>query len=138
MVTENEKQEAWDDLQKTYFLDSSYVFKKVKHVREQTKQGLNDLQRDFLEFLQRIDQKQGKINAFKESFNKFSEEFPELREDEQTKEELIIRADNLSNELWVVIEQRKDEALNEYNKLQTNGWIQNEMRRLLKFGSKII
>lgn len=138
MVTEHEKVEAWDELEKAYFVDSTYAFKKVIHLREQVKEGLNELQRDFLEYLQRPDEKQGKINFFKESFNKFSEEFPDLREDEQTKEELILRANNLSNELWAIIEKRKDESLEEYQRLQANGWIQGEMKKLLMFGSKLI
>jgi hypothetical protein len=32
-----------------------------------------------------------KINDFVESFNRFASEFPELREDDQTKEELMLR-----------------------------------------------
>ena len=114
LVTEHEKVEAWDELEKAYFVDSTYAFKKITELREKVKEGFNELQRDFLEFLQRPDEKQGKINFFKESFNKFSEEFPDLREDEQTKEELILRANNLSNELWSIIEKRKDESLDEY------------------------
>jgi hypothetical protein len=39
------------------------------------------MQRRFLEFLNRPDSKQAKIHDFIESFNKFSEEFPDLRED---------------------------------------------------------
>jgi hypothetical protein len=76
-----------------------------------------------MEFLMRDDSKQGKVNFFMDSFNKFSEEFPDLREDEQTKEELLIRVHNLSGELWTIIEQRKEEALAEYLKIMNNGWI---------------
>jgi hypothetical protein len=36
-----------------------------------------------------------------------------LRRDDQTKEELHNRVENLSNNLWNVIEEKKDEALNE-------------------------
>jgi hypothetical protein len=57
-----------------------------------------------MEFLMRNDSKQLKINDFIESFNKFSEEFPDLRVDEQTRQELLNRTDNLSNDLWAIIE----------------------------------
>jgi hypothetical protein len=72
-----------------------------------------------------------------DSFNKFSEEFPDLREDEQTKEELLIRVHNLSGELWTIIEQRKEEALAEYLKIMNNGWIQKEMVKLIRNATKL-
>lgn len=54
--------------------------------------------------MERPDNKQQKLNDFIDSYNKFSEEFPDLREDEQTKEELNLRVDKLSNEFWAIIE----------------------------------
>lgn len=41
-------------------------------------------------------------------FNNFSDEYPDLREDDSTKEELHQRADVLSDELWEIVEERKD------------------------------
>jgi hypothetical protein len=41
-------------------------------------------------------------------FNHFSDEYPDLREDDSTKEELHQRADVLSDELWEIVEERKD------------------------------
>jgi hypothetical protein len=76
--------------------------------------------------LERGDNKQAKISEFVQSFNRFSEEFPELRSDDQTKEELHNRVENLSNNLWNVIEEKKDEALNECHKIMTGGWIEQE------------
>ena len=46
------------------------------------------MKENFKEFLMKPDNKQEKLNYFIESFNKFTEEFPELRPDDQTKEEL--------------------------------------------------
>lgn len=66
------------------------------------------MQSQFLEYLSRGDTKQQLINDFIESFNKFSEEFPDLRQDQQTKDELMNRVQRLSNDLWNVIEEKKD------------------------------
>lgn len=85
----------------------------------------------------RNDSKQLKINDFIESFNKFSEEFPDLRVDEQTRQELLNRTDNLSNDLWAIIEQRKDEAIGERANIIENGWIRHEMKKLIKYSSGI-
>jgi hypothetical protein len=62
----------------------------------------------FLDFLHRPDKKQDKLDEFVFNFNKFSVDFPDLREDVQTKEELHQRIDILSDELWEVIEERRD------------------------------
>ena len=39
------------------------------------------------------------------SFNDFSDEYPDLREDEATKEELHLRTDTLSDKLWDISEE---------------------------------
>jgi len=38
-------------------------------------------------------------------------EFPDLRKDDQTKDELLNRLEQLSNQLWEITERRKDESL---------------------------
>ena len=57
----------------------------------------------FIQFLERQCQKQEKVIEFVNSFNKFSVEFPDLRKDDQTKEELFNRLEQLSNGLWDII-----------------------------------
>jgi len=61
--------------------------------------------------LERPCSKQDKVNEFVQSFNKFSLEFPDLRKDDQTKDELMNRTERLSNELWAIVDERKTESL---------------------------
>jgi len=68
----------------------------------------NHTQRKYLEFIHRPDTKQEKLEQFIKDFNDFSNQFPDLREDEATKDELHQRVDILSDELWEIIEERKD------------------------------
>jgi hypothetical protein len=58
--------------------------------------------------LHRLDNKQEILDSFVLLFNHFSDEYPDLREDDSTKEELHQRADVLSDELWEIVEERKD------------------------------
>jgi hypothetical protein len=51
------------------------------------------------------------IQDFIDSYNKFSEEFPNLRLDPQTQIELKKRATKLSNDMWSLVEHKKDLAL---------------------------
>lgn len=64
------------------------VFRNLRMNREQTIQKQVNAQQDFLRFLNRLDNKQEILDEFVKSFNQFSEQYPDLREDEQTKEEL--------------------------------------------------
>ena len=66
------------------------------------------MQRKFLAHLHRLDNKQEILDSFVHMFNHFSDEYPDLREDDSTKEELHQRADVLSDELWEIVEERKD------------------------------
>ena len=51
--------------------------------RERVIQHLSTTQKNFLYFLQRPDNKIVKLQDFVQSFNDFSDEYPDLREDEQ-------------------------------------------------------
>jgi len=83
----------------------------------------------FIQFLERTSANQEKVNEFVNSFNKFSYEFPDLRKDDQTKEELLSRVEALSNSLWDIIEQRKDESIEHIRKMSNKGgWTDVEMR----------
>lgn len=54
------------------------------------------MQRNFLTYLHRLDDKQKILDNFVNMFNNFSDEYPDLREDDTTKEELHQRADVLT------------------------------------------
>lgn len=68
------------------------------------------MQTQFIEnYLSKVDIRQSSlIQDFIDSFNKFSEEFPNLRSDPLTQEELRKRVTRLSNDMWTLVEQKKD------------------------------
>jgi hypothetical protein len=47
------------------------------------------------------------------NFNNFSDEYPDLREDDETKNELHQRTDVISDELWEIVEDRKEQNIEE-------------------------
>ena len=81
---------------------------------------------------------QKKLNEFCESYNRFSMEFPELLDSEETREELMNRVDILSKQLWEVIKQRKNESLKERAKFMEGGWVQVEMANLISYVAKLM
>jgi hypothetical protein len=66
------------------------------------------------------------------SYNLFTEEFPDLRKDDQTKEELMNRLEQLSDSLWTVIETRKDESIDKIKQMSEVGWSDQESRNLCR------
>jgi hypothetical protein len=88
--------------------------------------------------LERTDDKQSKVNEFVQSFNQFSIEFPDLRKDEQTKDELMNRVQTLSDTLWSIIETKKDESLLEISNQAKGGWSDQEMKLTCKNMANLI
>lgn len=99
---------------------------------------MHHIQKKLLQFLHRPDQKQEKLEAFIREFNDFSDAYPDLREDEHTKEELQQRVDILSDELWEIIEDRKDQATEERKRIMENGWIEHELAYLVTCAQQLM
>lgn len=55
-----------------------------------------------------------------------------------TLDELGKRVTRLSNDLWTLVEQKKDQALHQHAKLNSDGWVINEMKKLMKNACRII
>jgi hypothetical protein len=87
-----------------YFREGMITMNQIKKQNETVTDYLNMSQTEFIQFLERPDEKQEIVNEFINSYNQFSDEFPDLRQDDQTKEELISRVEQLSIGLWGKIE----------------------------------
>ena len=68
----------------------------------------------------------------------FSDEFPDLRKDDQTKEELMNRHEQLSNTVWDIIQNRKDEAIEHIAQMTKGGWSDIEMRNVCRHMASLI
>ena len=100
--------ELWRDMAKNYKGQMKRVFRNIRLQREQASIRNSSLKAQFLEFLNTKDGKQSILDEYVKNFNEFSDQNPDLREDDQTKEELHQRTDALSDELWEIVEERKE------------------------------
>jgi len=80
--------EVWRELARNYKRQMRRAFRNIRLQREQASHRSSELKTAFLEFLHTTDGKQAILDEFVKSFNTFSDEYPDLREDDQTKEEL--------------------------------------------------
>lgn len=78
----------WQEVSTTYKARMTALMKKQRVKREEMQQYLFTIQVQFLNFLKRLDGKQQVLDRFIVDFNNYSDEYPDMREDDQTKEEL--------------------------------------------------
>ena len=128
----------WDEIEAKYLRKMRKNFNLYRNQRNRIVTGLNKTQKYFVQYLNRPDTKQALLDEFVIAFNKFSDEYPDLREDEQTKEELHQRTDTLSDKLWEISEQRRDEAVEERQKIMENGWAEFELEQVVLIAQSMI
>lgn len=78
------------------------------------------------------------LDKFIKDFNHFSDEYPDMREDDQTKEELHQRCDILGDELWEIAEDRKDHAVDERKKIMESGWVEFQLEHFTACASQMM
>lgn len=99
---------------------------------------IKELQKKFLEIIDRPDDKSSILLKFQEIYNKFAEEHNSMLRESITHEELEKHIDNLYENLWDSIERRKNDAINERISILKSGWIENEMEKVYSDFQKLM
>ena len=128
----------WQDLAKNYKEQMRFIFRNIRMQREQRDNRISITTRDFLEYLNTHDGKQAILDEFVKNFNKFSDEYPDLREDDQTKEELHQRTDVLSDELWEIVEERKEKAIEFRKQIMEAGHVEFNLALLTQNAQQLM
>lgn len=128
----------WENVENKYITRMKRSFNLYRSQKERIVTALAKTQKYFVQFLNRPDTKQVKLDKFVADLNKFTDDFPDLREDVKTKEELHQRTDTLSDELWEISEQRKEQAVQERQKIMENGWIEFELTQVTTMAQNLM
>ena len=116
----------------------NFIFRNIRMQREQRDNRIALTTRDFLNYLHTHDGKQAILDEFVKSFNEFSDEYPDLREDDQTKEELHQRTDVLSDELWEIVEERKEKAIEFRKQIMEAGHVEFNLALLTQNAQQLM
>jgi adenylate kinase family enzyme len=127
----------WLNMFETYNSSLRSVFRSFKKQKESIINNYNKLQEKFIDFLRRTSKKHLEIQKFQTKFNRFSEEYPELKTDEQVKAEFHQDLADLGDGIWEIIDERKDEAIEERKKIMNSGWIEKEMEKFYYNAEKV-
>lgn len=142
----------WEVLQENYIRATTQVFTVIKEQRNFITVRAGEIQRRFLDLLQKGDDRmvsksliylayirnQLTVLEFQKNYNKFVEENADMIEDADTKEELHQRVEDLYQQLWEMIENKKDELIEERKAIMGSGYIEDEMELLTANIQKMI
>lgn len=128
---------SWSKMYEKYISNTKIFFKNLRKQKESIIFNYNKIQERFIEFLRRPSRKMVEINKFQKKYNKFFDEYPQLRGDEAVKQEFHHDLSDFSDRIWEVIEERKVEAIEERKKIMDNGYIQNEMEKFYGYLEKL-
>ena len=113
----------------TYTNECKSVFKFFRKQNDLIINGYYNIQKRFLDFIRRKNQKQQVILEYTIKYNKFLDDYPDLKDDIQLREEHMHNIDNLGDKIWDIIDIRKTESIEERNKIISQGWIEKEMEK---------
>ena len=119
----------WTRLFANYVKECKSIFKFLRLQRDSIGSNFNIVSQKFIDFLKRPSKKQILLLDFQLKYNKFMDDYPDLIDDPQVKDEHHQEVDDLNDKLHEIIESRKNEAIEERKKLMTSGWIENEMEK---------
>lgn len=92
-----------------------------------------EIQRRFLEILQRFDNRQTYVLAFQENYNNFMDSNKDMIEEAATKEEMHQRVEDLHEILFELVENKREEAFEERKNVMNAGFIESEMDLFVNF-----
>jgi len=119
----------WTRIFANYVKECKSIFKFLRLQRDSIGINFNIVSQKFIDFLKRPSKKQILLLDFQLKYNKFMDDYPDLIDDPQVKEEHHQEVDDLSDKIYEIIETRKNEAIEERKKIMTSGWIENEMEK---------
>ena len=119
----------WSKLFENYVNECKSIFKFLRVQRENISSNYNLICQKFIDFLKRPSKKQILLLDYQMKYNKFLDDYPDLKDEPQVKEEHHQEVDDLNDKIYEIIETRKNEAIDERKKIMTSGWIENEMEK---------
>lgn len=130
--------DMWDAIQQYYLQRLHEVFHDERKYRTEFFSHLKELQIHFIKYLYRPSEKMLLLSSFHKDFNQFTDENPDMREDDSTIAELHQRTEDLSYKLWDIIERREKEAETELSNITGSGWMEFESEKIAWLGSLLL
>merc|ERR1719478_1532831 len=122
--------QEWQEMQENFTVSIRQLFRWHRLHLSDFRRGVHGMQHRFLQYVDRIDDKQEKLDEFVRKFNAFSEEYPDMRKQDLTKEELHQQADDLHDLLKEKVDARKVENIAELENITSSQWAESHVQVL--------
>jgi hypothetical protein len=122
--------QEWQEMQDNFNTSIRQLFRWHRMHLSDFRRGIHGMQHRFLQFVNRVDDKQVLLDNFVWKFNAFSEDYPDMRKQDLTKEELHQQADDLHDLLKEKVDNRKKENMEELENISTSQWVESHVQVL--------
>lgn len=114
----------WDTLCDSYVDGVKTVMQELRLQRSVINHHLFNIREHYKHYLGRPDLKQELVSQWQKNFNSIPDD---MKEDEDTKEELHLRLDELRERLWDITDKRKEKDEQERASLMSDGWLEEHI-----------
>uniref|UniRef100_A0A3P8PNK1 Calponin-homology (CH) domain-containing protein n=1 Tax=Astatotilapia calliptera TaxID=8154 RepID=A0A3P8PNK1_ASTCA len=114
----------WDTLCDSYVDGVKTVMQELRLQRSVINHHLFNIREHYKHYLGRPDLKQELVSQWQKNFNSIPDD---MKEDEDTKEELHLRLDELRERLWDITDKRKEQDEQERASLMSDGWLEEHI-----------
>jgi len=119
----------WKKTYENYSSGLKMIFKSLRNQRDSIANYYNMLSQKFIDFLKRPSNKQKFVLEYQVNFNTFVDEFPDLVDKLEVKEEFHQNVEDLFEKIMEINENRRVEAIEERRKIMNSNWIETEMEK---------
>ncbi|XP_070760798.1 sperm flagellar protein 2 [Enoplosus armatus] len=123
----------WDTVCDSYVNNVKMVMQQLRSQRTVINHHLFNIREGYKHYLVRPELKQELVSQWQKDFNSISDD---MREDEDTKTELLLRLDELCERLWDISDKRKEEE--EQERAALMGWLEDCTAVLINYHSTLI
>ncbi|KAG4097623.1 hypothetical protein H8356DRAFT_940879 [Neocallimastix lanati (nom. inval.)] len=119
---------AWASIEVNYIETLKFIFRSLRREQNTLTRYFYNTKVNFKKFLDRPNNKQNIVTAFKEEYNQIDNN---LRCNDQAKEVLHQRTYDLRDKLWEICDKRKEEAEQERKEIIEDRWIEDHLKLVI-------
>jgi len=123
---------SFNNIYEMYTNNLKQIFRNSHKQKESIIANFKKVQEKFIEFLKRHSRKEDYIIKIQSKFNRFIEEYPELKHDEKVRQEFHRDVCEVEDNIWEIIQNRKKDSIEERQKIMECGYIEKEVEKFYK------
>eukprot|EP00919_Chromeraceae_sp_WS-2016_P060339 GHVR01143311.1.p1 GENE.GHVR01143311.1~~GHVR01143311.1.p1 ORF type:complete len:499 (-),score=120.02 GHVR01143311.1:214-1710(-) len=129
---------SWSEIEESYISNLHEMFSWQRRLREEFSRGLRKTQEDFIHFIEADDERQSILDGFIANSNRFISHHPDMMSTDEAKAEMLLRCDDLNEQIWVLIDRRRGEAINERQRLKTSFWADIHLEHVISLIQRLV